>query len=105
MLEKNDEGKEVTVAGFNNGQLKIQLSKLQGRVAGLQKEVQQLENLVKAHKEEYQEDKLCLIKGVTIIGRSLGYDRSEDVVEEVTIAVLVGGLAVGTVIKSCAVNK
>jgi uncharacterized protein YlxW (UPF0749 family) len=73
-LKKTSEEKGTCSIDCHNMELRAELSQLTEKISSLQAEVDLLENLLKAHKDEDQEDKLCLIEGMKRIGKFLGQD-------------------------------
>lgn len=74
-LEKGETGKEICLAGMDGVGLKVDLSRLRRRMAHIEAEVGRVEKLIKAHKEEDQEHKLCMIEGIKKITGFLGHDQ------------------------------
>jgi chromosome segregation ATPase len=74
LLEKAATGKGPCRVKTNDAELKTEFSQLNEKISSLRAEIERLENLLKAHKEEDQEDKLCLIEGMKRIGKLLGLD-------------------------------
>jgi hypothetical protein len=98
-LEKVDKGKESPLEERNGDALKVDVPHLRGKISQLEAEVKRLENLVKGHKEQGREDKLCLIEGMKRMLRFLGHDQLlEGIMEEVLVVGSGDGLAqpVGT---------
>jgi predicted nucleic acid-binding Zn-ribbon protein len=72
-LEKTPGGKETCSVETHSTELK-EFSQLKEKIDSLQADVEHLGNLLREHKEEDQEDKLCLIEVMKRIGKFLGQD-------------------------------
>lgn len=80
---EGDESDQSNLVGVRVAVVRVEIAKLKKRIAFDRAEVEGLERLVRAYKEEDQEDKLCLIEGMKKIGRFLGLDDAdEEVVED-----------------------
>ena len=85
-LEKCEDSDQNSLGGGVDEEMKTELAKLKKKIAFHRAEVEGLEILVKAYKEEDQEDKLCLIEVMKKICRFLGFEHGADEVVEVAEA-------------------